>query len=315
VKDGRFPVTPSTEPTRAVYTALFGRYERLQEQPVRERSGVAFVCFTDDPELVSSTWDIRLVEPALPLDTARSVRYPKILGVPLADEFDETLWIDNRVILREPPELILDELLRDADLGVMKHSFRSTVLAEFDAVVRADLDDPSRVFEQLLHYAETAPESLDLQPYWGGLIARRWTAEVRAAMRSWLDHVLRYSRRDQLSFRLATEPLGSVRAVEFDNLASPWHDWLTEGVDLARDSSMREGAYRRSIRAPLARLAGLTAELEDARRQTVEFQQALAAAEVRVAELTQRLELHENSRAVQLSARVRRVLRRMRPSR
>lgn len=290
-------------PTRAVYTALFGRYEALQEQPVRERSDIPFVCFTDDPELRSSTWELRLVEPAFPLDMARSLRYHKLLGAPLDREFDETLWIDNRVILREPPERILEEMLREADLGVMQHSFRESVLGEFDAVVTAGLDDPARVYEQLLHYAESSPESLDQRPYWGGFIARRWTDEMRIAMRTWLDHVLRYSRRDQLSFRIATASLSSVHVFDHDNLDSPWHTWLLESPELARDSAAREGAYRWSIRAPLAEVAGLRSERDALRGQLAAERSARDHAELRLSAL-------ENNRLVRLTRRVRRMLRR-----
>lgn len=40
----------------AVYTAIYGGYDTLREQP--EMPGVDFVCFTDDPGLRSSRWRV-----------------------------------------------------------------------------------------------------------------------------------------------------------------------------------------------------------------------------------------------------------------
>jgi hypothetical protein len=262
-------------PARAVCTALFGGYERLLEQPASKGTDVAFVCITDDPGLTSETWEIRVVEPALAGDPSRSSRFPKILGEPLVPEYDETLWIDARVLLTEDPALVLDSMLATADVGVLHHSYRDTVVAEFDEVVRKGLDDPARVYEQLIHYAETRPHVLDARPYWGGRIARRWTPEVRAAMRTWMDHVLRYSRRDQLSFRYALDGFTSVHALDLDNFGSDWHTWVTDSAATGRRETMRANAYKTSIRAPLAEVAGLRAEAEalraDQQRATAEL--------------------------------------------
>jgi hypothetical protein len=267
-------------PIRAVYTALIGGYERLQEQPVAKTTEVPFICFTDDPALTSKTWDVRLVEPALALDPARSSRFPKILGEPLVPGYDETLWIDSGIQLLEDPDVVLDRLLADADVAVLHHSYRDSVVAEFDEVVRKGLDEPTRVYEQLIHYAETKPHVLDLRPFWGGLIARRWTPEVRAAMRIWMDHVLRYSRRDQLSFRYALDGVPRVRALDLDNFGSDWHTWITDPATSGRDVTMRSNAYKTSIRAPLAIVAGLQGDVAALREQLeIEARRAGAAAE------------------------------------
>lgn len=244
-----------------MYTALIGGYERLQEQPVATSTDVPFICLTDDATLASETWEVRVVEPALLRDPSRSSRFPKILGEPLVPGYDETLWLDNRVRLEQDPDVVLDTMLAEGDIGVLHHSYRTSVMAEFDEVARRGLDDPARIYEQLIHYAETRPHVLDERPYWGGLIARRWTPEVRAAMRTWLDHVLRYSRRDQLSFRYALDGLACVRAHDLDNFDSDWHTWLTDDAATERQTRMRTDAFRTSIRAPLAVVAELESEV------------------------------------------------------
>jgi hypothetical protein len=294
-------------PKRAVYTALLGAYERLQEQPVATSSAVPFICLTDDPALTSETWDVRLVDPAFERDSSRSSRFAKIVGDPLLAEYDETLWIDNRIVLAEDPTVILDELLADADLGVIKHSHRDSVVAEFDEVTRAGLDEPTRIYEQLIHYAETKPHILDQQPYWGAFIARRRTPEIQAAMQTWMNHVLRYSRRDQLSMRYALDGVPRVLAVDLDNHGSHWHTWVDDPNVIVRDQSKRIDAFRTAIRAPIAEVAVLNAEIVSLRAALeAEKQRSASALEAEKERSASAL-----ARATHLRARVDRLVKKV----
>jgi hypothetical protein len=251
---------------RAVYTALFGGYENLTEQPASSISTIRWICFTDNPNLTSDTWEIRVVEPQFPLDVVRSARMIKILGHPELDQFDETLWIDNRVTLKAAPEALLDEWLASSDLAMFEHSYRDRLVDEFYAITQAGYDDPSRVYEQLIHYAEVCPAVLDAKPIWTALVARRHTADVAGAMRTWADHVLRYSRRDQLSVISGIEALGSAfNAVSGDNWESEWHTWAHPSKDksLGRQTAGARDAFVHSIRAPLSRLAEIEGATAD----------------------------------------------------
>jgi FkbM family methyltransferase len=251
-------ISSTRTPKRAVYTALFGNYEGLQEQPAAASSTVPFICFTDDPDLTSETWEVRLAAPRFPLDSIRSARSVKILGHPDLADFTETLWIDNRVELTADPGAVLDSWLRDADVALFEHSFRETVLDEFTAVVDGGYDDPSRVYEQLIHYAESDPDVLEERPLWTGMIARRSTSAVRAAMASWSDHVMRYSRRDQLSISqtIRGHHLRVTRLVS-DNRESEWHQWPPVSPNLQRRTDLPAAKFQNAILAPLAKLKRL----------------------------------------------------------
>jgi hypothetical protein len=298
----------SPRPARAVYTALIGSYEQLQEQPVARTSDLPFICLTDDPALTSETWEIRLVESPLPMDSVRSSRMFKVLGGGL-DEYDETLWIDSRIVLRTDPDEILDAMLADGDLAFLRHSFRDSVMTEFDVCARAGLDEPGRIYEQLLHYAETRPETLDEVPLWGAIIARRWTPDVHRAMRTWLDHILRYSRRDQLSSRYVLADFDRLATFEVDNIDSPWHHWVDESL-IGRNTGIRVSAYRTAIRAPLAELAEarttiarLQSELAAVRQARTDLEEQTGRLRARVARLKDKVERHR-VREARLRARL-----------
>ena len=206
-----------------MYTALFGGYERLLEQPVARASGVDFVCFTDDPTLSSESWQVRLVDAPFPDDSVRSARAVKIGGARLLGDHDVSLWIDNCVILqRDPREFVA--LLGDGDMVLPFHSFRASLRDEYIAVLRAGLDDPDIVRRQwrLIDSAGLGAA----RPHWTAILTRRNVPAVHDAMRTWLDEVLRHSRRDQLSFEYAMSRAGfEFSSLTIDNRVSHLHVW------------------------------------------------------------------------------------------
>lgn len=210
---------------RCVYTALIGNYESLNEQPVAHRSGLDFICFTDDPGLESETWKIIVVEPALPMDPVRSARALKILGRHELDQYDQTIWIDNSVVLLDDPSFLFEHV-QSTPLALLNHAFRDTVRDEFAEVIALNFDDPARILEQMNSYSILNPELLAERPFCTTVIVRRHDPELAATMRVWMDHVFRYSRRDQLSvnFVLASTQLPVTR-VAADLRACQWASW------------------------------------------------------------------------------------------
>jgi Protein of unknown function (DUF616) len=210
---------------RAVYTALIGKYEKLQDQQVAAQSGLPFICFTDDPSLTSDTWEVRVIEPAIANDPVRSARRLKVLGHDSLADFDETLWIDNRVQLTARPEDVLDAWLENSDFTVPAHSYRRSIADEFAAVLEGGFDDPTMIQNQVLRYANIAPCVLDDQPLWTGILARR-TGAVQPTMDAWFAEIAQYSRRDQLSITFALHQSGqSARSLVANNIESEWHRW------------------------------------------------------------------------------------------
>jgi Protein of unknown function (DUF616) len=215
---------------RIVYTALMGKYETLVEQPEASTSGVEFVCFTDDPDLHSDSWRVVLVQPRFPQDSIRSARYIKIIGDDLVRNYGQSIWIDNRVVLK-PGFTELFDNLQYHDIAVPGHSFRTSVKSEGIAVIESGYDDPSRVREELIVLSDLGLDTA--RPFWTGILLRRNTDAVTLAMQIWYEHVLRYSRRDQLSANIAFAgaPV-SVLRLEIENAVSKYHSWLpTAGLE------------------------------------------------------------------------------------
>lgn len=262
-------------PNDVVYTCLIGGYEDLNEQPVARDSSVQFICLTDDPQLKSETWQTACITPCFPADPVRSQRALKIappIGSILPSA-SRSLYIDNSVILKRDPGLLLDECLANSPLAIPTHSYRHTVLDEFHEVVRLGVDDPARVFEQLNHYTLTHPEVLDQRPYFTGMLMRNHAStETSRVMEFWRAHVLRYSRRDQLSINAALFLAGvTPHRLEIDTWGSDFHAWpMASGRN-------RHRGWRDPLRS-LAPLAHRVRSLEQQVEQAALLEQQLAQA-------------------------------------
>ena len=249
-----------------VYTAVLGGDRGPREVPLAIESSADFVCFTDDPALRSDTWEVLPVEPRLPTDLVRSERYLKIVGHPALAGYDRSLWVDPAVELREPPESFVDAWLEEADVAAPLHTFYRSVLAELQASIDRGKDDHLRVFEQLAHYLPTARDVLEANPHWTALLARRRTPEVDAAMTTWWEHVLRYSRRDQLSFGVVVGASGlRLHSVPLPNVRSPLHHWPDGWATRAEDgpADIAVPAVARKAGRHLAGPAAARAELDE----------------------------------------------------
>lgn len=229
----------SDGPRRVVYTAVFGRYENIVEQPVAKESQVEFICFTDDPEASSETWKIRLLTGRVQDDPTRSARQIKILGHDELSNFDQTMWIDNRIVLKRDPSHFFNEWLEGCDMALPKHDHRDSVRDEFRAVINSGFDDPYKVREQLQSYMALAPAVLEGPVYWTAILLRQNNATVQGAMRRWMDNVLRYSKRDQLSVNYALSQSSlKVNVLDLDNFQSSWHKWLRT-TELPKNRAVR----------------------------------------------------------------------------
>lgn len=209
---------------RAVYSTLIGDYETLRELEIPLEPDVDYLMFTDDPNLTSKTWQLVAVEKTWPHDMSRSQRVIKTIGHPRLNEYEATIYVDNNVVLKKPASEIFEQTLVQNDIAIAHHSLRNSLADEFEAVAKSNLDTTARVKEQLSHYQKTWPELLEAKPLWCGMLIRRNTTQVQEFNRIWYEHILRYSRRDQLSVLVALKMAGlAINQLELDHEESQLH--------------------------------------------------------------------------------------------
>ena len=233
-------------PQDVVFTALFGSYETLNELEISKKAETRYVCFTDDPKLVSNTWEVILVETAMKGHPSRASREIKMLGHMYFPANTRALYIDNTVRLKIDGSIILDLWLANAEIAFMRHSSRKTVRSEFFICSAYALDSQEKIWSQFKSYRQNYPQVLKERPYWGGMIARINSEGTTKFMKIWKTQFDTFSRRDQLSINVSSVISGvSIRAIDGRNDSSDWHLWP---VHTNRITSMREEHKERRFR-------------------------------------------------------------------
>jgi hypothetical protein len=185
---------------RVVYTCLFGHSEPFNDF-VYDRHGIdEFICFTDDPSLKSDFWRIQLVGDRM-LDAPRASKRINHLPHRFLSRFDESLYIDNTVRLRESPSSLFNRLLVPArsPLVMFRHPGRQCVYAEAEEVIRLNYDEPARIRRQMRIYETKGyPRERGLSTS-GFLLRRHRDPALAKVMENWFEQTLLHSLRDQLS--------------------------------------------------------------------------------------------------------------------
>ena len=217
-----------------VYTALVGRNEDLNEQPMIKQSKIRHVCLTDNICLKSDSWEIVHFDMIFPKDNHRSQRNIKIRPHLFFPDYKYSLYIDNTVLLLKNTEkfisMITDRLEFDENqpfFAIPFHSFRKDLIEEFYQCSNFRLDSQIRIYEQLNDYYKINKSFLKYKPYWAGIIFRNHNnKQLMKLSEVWFANICRYSRRDQLSL-IHSANQSNIKLIGFDldNSSSQFHKW------------------------------------------------------------------------------------------
>jgi hypothetical protein len=236
-----------------VYTALYGGYDRLIE-PCEQDLEVDWICFTDDPDLESATWQI--VHDAGHGATPRlSSKWPKAVPHLALPNHRWTIWVDANMAV-DNPAFAREALgfVDDRGIALFAHPQRTCIYDEARACQRIPQCRDLPVLEQVDSYRAEHPRRWGL--YACGTIARdRDAGPVRALGEDWYAEMERWTPRDQLSFPVAARRAG-VRPAVF-----PHHLHRHRGIDavvcrLHRQQWFERLAERRDAVRPPAPVDG-----------------------------------------------------------
>ncbi|PPL00531.1 glycosyltransferase domain-containing protein [Parapedobacter indicus] len=194
---------------KVIYTAIFGDYEGLL--PQKKLAGWDFVCFTDNPSLKASSWQIRLIDPPVPGDNTRSNRYIKINPHLFFPAYEISIFVDGNILVIGNLDKLVETVLADHTMACFDHGQakldpRNCIYSEYDylkqlAEQQGVYKDDPQVMEKHIGFlrAEGYPEQAGLI-VGTVLIRRHRDPKLIQVMEDWWYMVKSYSRRDQLSF-------------------------------------------------------------------------------------------------------------------
>ena len=226
-------------PRRVVYTCMFGFSEQFNDFAYEPDPHIAFICFTDDPDLRSDFWEVRQIGAEM-LDPPRASKRVKALPHHFLPEYDWSLYVDNTVRLKRQPRDLFESYLAGAfsPLVCFRHPWRNCIYDEADAVIEYQFDDPERVRKQMNFYRHLGyPEQAGLAKS-TFLLRRHHDPRLMQVMERWHQQVLRHSLRDQLSLNpVAWFDQFDIGYLELEFLDHDLLDWpvYKDGFRVPRD--------------------------------------------------------------------------------
>lgn len=172
---------------KVLYTCITGNYDKLI--PIKHCEGWTYICFTDNPNIKSDLWKVVYLPPAEKL-----FRRVKLNPWKYLPEHSVSIWTDGNIeILTD-----LNEFVKDKDYCLMTHPDRKNIFQEAKACIQYQKDRYSTITEQIKLYRSLGYNEQGLVAT--GVIVRLNTPKNNMFNLLWLNEVLKYSVRDQLSF-------------------------------------------------------------------------------------------------------------------
>lgn len=186
---------------KVIYTCITGGYDVLNE-PIKKYGNFDYICFTDNPNMTSTVWDIRPIPEELSnLDKARQQRSVKICPHKYLKEYDLSIWVDGNTALNFDFASYINTFMDDKNcVFVKKHPVRNCAYQERLVCERMKKDDPNVMKAQMERYKkEGFPIKYGL-PETNFVVRFHNDERCITLMDAWINEILNGSKRDQLSF-------------------------------------------------------------------------------------------------------------------
>lgn len=184
-----------------VYTCITGNYDNLIEiNPDVYEENIDYYCFTNNKNIKSNTWKIVPIRDNKLSEQLLS-RKIKILGHRILDKYDITVYVDgNTIIKKKITDFIKKETKIDKyDIASFKHRYRDCIYDEAIECVKAKKDKKENIQKQV-EFLKSVNYPKYNGLYENGIIVRNNNPLVKKTMKLWFEMLLKYSKRDQLSY-------------------------------------------------------------------------------------------------------------------
>lgn len=182
--------------TKVVYTAVFGDYDVVSA--VNPQWGCDFICFTDNPKLVSDGWQVVTVRLNDETPSQANRRY-KMLPHLYLPSYERSLYIDGNIKLVIDPSPLFEKYLDKGLIAIPTHQDRNCVYTEAQYCIKGGRVDKEITEQQMANYAAKGfPVKFGMTE--NGVIFRKHLHEnVIKLMDAWWVEYNNGGKRDQLS--------------------------------------------------------------------------------------------------------------------
>jgi hypothetical protein len=190
---------------RVVYTCISGDYDQIKEIKIKNPL-IDYVCFTDNVNVKSNTWEIRKIPEWVSLllkkEPLKIQRFIKLMPHLFFEKWDSSIYLDGSMrITKDIHDMF--EVFEKHDFVVPFHPKRKCIYDEGTVVIEKKLDLESVVKRQMDYYKKDGFIS-NQGLIQSGFIYRKHN-RIESFSLDWWKQVYMFSHRDQLSFNYAIQ--------------------------------------------------------------------------------------------------------------
>ena len=179
-----------------IYTAFTGDYDSLKEPDFIDEN-CDYVCFTDNPNLKSNIWEIRMMEDST-LDNNRKAKQYKVLPHKYFPEYKYSFWLDGTFKIKGSIREYIYKYVNSPILCVV-HPERECVYVEANTSCIFSRYSDFIIAKQMKNYEnDKMPTDYGL-PVLGAIFREHNNPIIVDLMEKWWDEITVYSNQDQLS--------------------------------------------------------------------------------------------------------------------
>lgn len=180
-----------------VYTAIFGDYDNLIELNTKH-SGCDYICFTDQKNITSETWEIIFVNSKSFSSNLMNRRY-KLLPHLFLKKYTKSLYVDGNIAIIQNPLIIFEKYELGNNILMPKHFLRDCIYQEGLECMISRLTTIKKTLNQLKKYQKlNFPQNYGLGEN-NVLLREHNNKEVIKLMDEWWEEISTETARDQLS--------------------------------------------------------------------------------------------------------------------
>jgi len=209
----------------AIITSIYGNYDDLKIQNIKNKPLLDWYCFTDNKDLKSDTWKIintpyhimnekdenkkykNSFSSLIKNDDKKtlnmmSAKYYKMKGheIDVLKDYDYYIWIDGSLFLRNDFVTNIFELIqKNYNLINFKHNKRNNIRDEVDISLTMNKYSTQNLKEQYNEYITSGfPDNIGLIE--NTMSVRKNNESINKLYDDWWLHNLKYSFQDQISY-------------------------------------------------------------------------------------------------------------------
>ena len=210
-----------------VYTCITGKYDELLEPEVITNN-FDYICYTDNPNLTSDVWEIRMIPNELSeLSKPLINRYIKLHPHVFFEKYNLSIYVDGSILIKcDLNKFIETNNIKDNIITIPKHPDRDCIYDEAVACSHGK-DTWANMKPQIDRYKEEGfPKNYGLTQ--NNIIVRKHNDEQCIdLMEKWWNEVRNGSHRDQLSlfYVLWKNPQIKINQIDKKTCNSQYFTW------------------------------------------------------------------------------------------